>query len=331
MKSLTQRQKGKAAEEMEKQRVCVTGAGGFLASWVIKFLLSKGYTVHGTVRDPSDEKHAHLNNLENAADNLQLFKADLLDYNSLCAAIAGCSGVLHVASPCTTPVADPMVELIEPAVKGTLNVLKACTEAKVKRVVAVSSRAAAIWNPSWPIDQPIDESCWSDKEYLNTIKNWYALSKTDAESEAWEYAKKTGLDVVTILPSLIIGPMLQSTMNASTLTLVKIIKDEAEEMVNNDLRIVDVRDVVAAILMAYEKPEAKGRYICSAHNATTQDLVDKLKTMYPMSHNPKKITKGEDKHKLSSEKLQKLGWTYIPLEKSLADSVKCYKEKGILL
>ncbi|KAI3969638.1 hypothetical protein MKX01_020199 [Papaver californicum] len=316
---------------MEKQRVCVTGAGGFLASWVVKFLLSNGYIVHGTVRDPSNEKHVHLKNLENAADNLQLFKVDLLDYNSLCAAIAGCSGVLHVASPCTIPVADPMVELIEPAVTGTLNVLKACIGAKVKRVVVVSSRAAAIWNPNWPKDQPIDESCWSDKEYLNTIKNWYALSKTDAETEAWEYAKKTGLDVVTVLPSLIIGPMLQSTMNASTLTLVKIIKDEAEEMVNNDMRLVDVRDVAGAILLVYEKPEAKGRYICSAHNARTQDLIDKLKTMYPMPHNPKKITEGEDKHKLSSEKLQKLGWTYITLKKSLADSVKCYEEMGILV
>lgn len=37
-----------------KQRVCVTGAGGYLASWVIKFLLSKGYMVHGTVRDPGN-------------------------------------------------------------------------------------------------------------------------------------------------------------------------------------------------------------------------------------------------------------------------------------
>ncbi|MQL98225.1 hypothetical protein Taro_030935 [Colocasia esculenta] len=60
--------------------VCVTGAGGFVASWLVKLLLSEGYTVRGTVRDPSDEKKAHLKRLENAIDNLQLFKADLLDY-----------------------------------------------------------------------------------------------------------------------------------------------------------------------------------------------------------------------------------------------------------
>lgn len=37
----------------DKGVVCVTGAGGFVASWLVKLLLSKGYTVHGTVRDPS--------------------------------------------------------------------------------------------------------------------------------------------------------------------------------------------------------------------------------------------------------------------------------------
>ena len=60
--------------------------------------------------------------------------------------------------------------MIEPAVKGTLNVLKACVEAKVKRVVVVSALAALMMNPSWPKDQVIDETCWSDKEYCRTTK-----------------------------------------------------------------------------------------------------------------------------------------------------------------
>lgn len=57
------------------------------------------------------------------------------------------------------------VELVEPAVKGTLNVLKACSEANVKRVVFVSSVAAIVFNPDWPKGRAKDESCWSDKEY----------------------------------------------------------------------------------------------------------------------------------------------------------------------
>ena len=62
------------------------------------------------------------------------------------------------------------VEVLEPAVKGTLNVLKACTEAKVRRVVVVSSVAAVSMNPRWPEDKVKDETCWSDKEYCRATK-----------------------------------------------------------------------------------------------------------------------------------------------------------------
>lgn len=55
--------------------------------------------------------------------------------------------------------------MIETAVKGTLNVLKACCEVKVKRLIVVSSIAAVIMNPGWPKSQVIDEACWSDADY----------------------------------------------------------------------------------------------------------------------------------------------------------------------
>lgn len=47
----------------------------------------------------ADDKNAHLKKLDNAAEKLELFKADLLDYDSISAAIKGCSGVFHVACP----------------------------------------------------------------------------------------------------------------------------------------------------------------------------------------------------------------------------------------
>ena len=62
------------------------------------------------------------------------------------------------------------VELIEPAVTGTLNVLRVCSEASVNRVVVVSSGTAVSMNPRWPKGQVKDESCWSDKEYCRTTK-----------------------------------------------------------------------------------------------------------------------------------------------------------------
>ncbi|KAJ6336485.1 hypothetical protein OIU78_012976 [Salix suchowensis] len=348
--------------EAEKGRVCVTGAGGFLGSWLLELLLSKNYLVHGTVRDPADEKYAHLKTIDKASENLKLFKADLLDYNSICSAIKGCEGVFHVASPVpstTVPNPEASVELIEPAVKGTLNVLRACDEAKVKRVVVVSSVVSVYMNPSLPKGQMMDENCWSDKEYCRATKNWYCLSKTEAESEAWECAKTSGLDVVTICPSLILGPILHSAVNASSKVLIKLLKGshsydaqvtsilchlliahwcsarddiaEGYESLENKLRhLVDVRDVAEALLLVYEKPEAEGRYICAAYAIRTKDLEEKLRNIYPNYSYPKSFTEEEAGIKLSSEKLQRLGWSYRPLEETLVDSVESYQKTGIL-
>ncbi|XP_058220495.1 cinnamoyl-CoA reductase 1-like [Rhododendron vialii] len=315
----------------DKGKVCVTGAGGYVASWLVKLLLSKGYTVHGTLRDPQNEKNAHLMKLEKASENLKLFKVDLLDYNSLSAAIAGCNGVFHVASPVpSSSVPDPEIQLIEPAVKGTINVLEACSEANVKRVVVVSSGKAVSENPDWPKGRVMDETCWSDKEHCRRTKYWYALSKTEAESAALEFAKTSGLDVVRVCPTFVFGPMLQSTTNASSLVLIKLLKEGYEEQENRLLKIIDVRDVAEALLLAYEKPEADGRYICTAHMIKLQDLVEILKRIYPNYNYPKKVTEGKEEENISSEKLQKLGWSYRPLEETLVDSVEGYKQAGLL-
>ncbi|KAL5848052.1 hypothetical protein ACOSQ3_011576 [Xanthoceras sorbifolium] len=316
---------------LEKGRVCVTGAGGYLASWAVKLLLSNGYFVHGTVREPRDEKNAHLYKLDKASDSLKLFKADLLDYDSLYSAIVGCNGVFHVASPVpATKVPNPEAKVLEPAVKGTLNVLKACHEAQVKRVVFVSSEVAVSMNPMWPKDKVMDETCWSDKDYCRTTENWYCLSKTEAESEALEYAKRTGLDLVTVCPVLVLGPLLQSTVNTSSLILIKLLTGVYESLENKLRRIVDVRDVAEALLLAYEKPEAEGRYICTAHAIRARDLVDKLKSIYPDYNYPKSFTEGQEAAMLSSEKLQRLGWSYRPLEETLIDSIESYRKAGIL-
>ncbi|KAF7141916.1 hypothetical protein RHSIM_Rhsim06G0002900 [Rhododendron simsii] len=330
----------------EKGKVCVTGAGGYVASWLVKLLLSKGYTVHGTLRDPQNEKNAHLMKLEKASENLKLFKVDLLDYNSLSAAITGCNGVFHCIELHTVQIVivkmhyagllllvNPdciQVQLIEPAVKGTINVLEACSEANVKRVVVVSSGKAVSENPDWPKGRVMDETCWSDKEHCRRTKYWYALSKTEAESAALEFAKTSRLDVVRVCPTFVLGPMLQSTTNASSLVLIKLLKEGNEEQENRLLKIIDVRDVAEALLLAYEKPEANGRYICTAHMIKLQDLVEILKRIYPNYNYPKKVTQGKEEENISSDKLQKLGWSYRPLEETLVDSVEGYKQAGLL-
>ncbi|KAL6328942.1 hypothetical protein AAG906_007232 [Vitis piasezkii] len=315
----------------EKKRVCVTGAGGYVASWVVKLLLSKGFIVHGTVRYPYDERNSHLKKLEKASENLKLFKADLMDFQGLFAATAGCTGVFHIASPVpSAKVSNPQLEVVEPAVVGTRNIIKACEMAKVKKLVVVSSLAAVVLNPKWPKDRPKDEECWSDPEFCKTIEYPYFLSKTLAESEALEYAKTSEFNIVTVCPSLVLGPMLQSTLNATSAFLLSYLKDGHESVENKDRPVIDARDLAEAILLVYEKPEAHGRYICSSYTISTQELVEKLKSMYPNYSYPKSYIEGEEHLKLSSQKLQSLGWKYRPLEETLVDAVKSFEEKGFL-
>ncbi|KAI3921818.1 hypothetical protein MKX01_005507 [Papaver californicum] len=117
---------------------------------------------------------------------------------------------MHWSFPCCYPVpagraANPEVEVIEPAIAGTRNFLMACSETKVKRVVVVSSVASVIMNPDWPKDQPMDESCWSDKEHCRKTENWYYFTKTASESEALEYSKKNDLDAIRFVRPLFLG------------------------------------------------------------------------------------------------------------------------------
>ncbi|CAA6661617.1 unnamed protein product [Spirodela intermedia] len=315
----------------EERRVCVTGAGGFVASWLVKLLLSKGFVVHGTVRDPIDPKNVHLKRLENAA-NLKLFKADLLDYESLSAAIAGCEGVFHAACPVPLGnILDPEADMVRPAVDGTLNVLKACSEANVRRLVLVSSVSAVLWNPNWPFDKIVDENCWSDKKFCRETEMWYEFAKTVAEEKALEYSKSSGLDVVVVCPPVIFGPILQPTVNTSSKCLINFLKGKRVSVLTyHILYLVDVRDVADALLLVYEKPEASGRYICSSYCIETCDFLGKLKSMYPHFPYPDCPYEAKPYHQLSSEKLKQLGWTYMTIEESIRDNVEDFLEKSLL-
>ncbi|KAG6467870.1 hypothetical protein ZIOFF_072434 [Zingiber officinale] len=329
----------------EKKRMCVTGAGGFIASWLVKLLLSKGYIVHGTVRDPSDPKNAHLKELHpTATDNLKLFKVDLLDYESVASAIAGCEGVFHVASPVpSTRVPNPEAKVIEPAVTGTLNVLKACSEAKVKRVVVVSSIVAVVMSPDAK-GKILDESAWSDAEYCRKTEFEIKEGTTNKDAgdglevfklglcnkrEAMNYGEKHGLDVVSVCPSYVIGPLLQPTVNASSLFLINILNGTHSSMENRLFYLVDVRDVADALFLVYEKPEASGRHSCAPYEVKMPDLIDMLRSLYPNYKYPEKFTEAKS-YRLRSEKLEKLGLRYRTMKESLIDTVECYRNAGLM-
>nr|XP_023915840.1 dihydroflavonol 4-reductase-like [Quercus suber] len=97
----------------EGETVCVTGAAGFIGSWLVMRLLERGYTVRATVRDPENlKKVKHLIDLPKASTHLTLWKADLNEEGSFDEAIKGCTGVFHVATPMDFESKDPEVRFL---------------------------------------------------------------------------------------------------------------------------------------------------------------------------------------------------------------------------
>ncbi|TKY75033.1 Tetraketide alpha-pyrone reductase 1 [Spatholobus suberectus] len=314
------------------QVVCVTGASGYIASWIVKFLLHRGYIVKATVRDTSDPKKInHLLSLDGAKERLHLCKANLLEEGSFDSIVQGCHAVFHTASPFYYDVKDPHVELLDPAVKGTLNVLKSCVNSPLlKRIILTSSFAAVAFNgkPRNP-DVIIDDTWFSDPNFCRESKMWYILSKTLAEDAAWKFVKENNIDMVTINPAMVIGPLLQPILNTSAASILNIVNG-AQTFPNASFGWVNVKDVANAHIQAYESTSANGRYCLVERVVHYSEIVKILRDLYPTLQLPKKCA--DDKpyvpiFHVSKEKAKSLATEFIPLEVSLKETVESLKEK----
>ncbi len=277
--------------------VLVTGANGYVASWLVKQLLEVGFTVHAAVRNPENkEKIAHLKELANAAKgSIKFFATDLLSPDSYKEAMEGCGLVYHTASPFTIDVKDPQKELIEPAVNGTANVLNTAKEnTSVKRVVVTSSCAAIYTDAVDTINAPegsLTEEIWNTTASIDYQP--YSLSKTLAEKKAWEIAdKQSQWDLIVINPCLVLGPALNPKNTTSeSKNILKMLGDGQMKMGAPRLGagVVDVRDVALAHYKAGITKNASGRYITAAHETNFLEmgleLLPKYGDRYPL---PKK-------------------------------------------
>ncbi|XP_057990067.1 phenylacetaldehyde reductase isoform X2 [Hevea brasiliensis] len=318
----------------EGRVVCVTGGSGYIASWLVKLLLQRGYTVKATVLDPNDPKQTeHLLALDGAKERLQLFKANLVEEGTFDSAVDGCEGVFHTASPVILSTDDPQNVLLEPAVKGTLNVLKSCSKVPfIKRVVVTSSIATVLFNgkPLTP-NVVVDETWFSDPAFCKENKHWYRLSKTLAEDAAWKFANENGIDLVTIHPGFVIGPVFQPTLNVTMKIILNYITGQT--FPNETLRSVDVRDVANAHILAFERSSASGRYCLVGQVAHLSEFFKILRQHYPTLPLPEKCVDDKPfvpKYEVSKEKAKDLGVDFTPLEVTAKNIIESLKERGFL-
>ncbi|XP_059643703.1 tetraketide alpha-pyrone reductase 1 [Cornus florida] len=318
-----------------KGKVCVTGAAGFLASWLIRRLLLSGYHVIGTVRDPGNNKKlSHLWSLEGAKERLQLVKADLMEEGSFDDAIMGCEGVFHTASPVLRWLSsDPKAEILTPAIEGTLNVMRSCKKnPSLKRIVLTSSSSTVRARDDLNPNVPLDESSWSSVEICERLKIWYALSKTLAERAAWEFCKHNNIDLVTILPSFVIGPSLSPDLCTTASDVLGLLKGKTEKFHwNGRMGYVHIDDVALSHILVYEHENAYGRYLCSSKVVDNNELVEMLSARYPNFPIPKRFEPLDRPHyDFDTSKLKSLGFKFKSIEEMFDDCVASLIEQGHL-
>jgi nucleoside-diphosphate-sugar epimerase len=340
--------------------VLVTGAAGYVASWIVRLLLESGRSVRGTVRDPDNEAAVgHLRRLPGAKERLKLFRADLLAPGSFDTATQGCELVLHTASPFfVRGFKDAESELVRPAVEGTRNVLESVNRAaSVKRVVLTSSIVAIFGDNCDALQAPggvLTEAQWNTTSSLDHQP--YAFSKVCAEREAWRLCEaQKRWTMVAINPGFVLGPSLTTRSRSESLYTMRTFGNGKLRtgVPHLSFACVDVRDVAQAHLLAAAKADAEGRYIVCNETVTMLQMADLLRERYGRYPLPKRelpkfmvrllgpytsgITRefvdknvGYDIRLDNSRSRNQLGLSYRPLRQTLNEHFQQLIDDGVL-
>ncbi len=338
-------------------RVLVTGANGYVASWIIKQLLEQGVAVHATVRNKSNTaKYQHLLDIAGQTPGtLHMFEADLLELGSFEEAMSDCDVVMHTASPFKLQVDDPYKGLINPALQGTKNVLDTVNKTSSVRRVVLTSSVVAIFGDNQDIEKAgnrrFSEANWNTSSSADHQP--YPYSKTLAERQAWQMVEAQGRwDLVVINPGFVMGPPLSEQSGSESIRTMQQLTDGTLKMGVPELHmgVVDIRNVAEAHIAAARKDEAKGRHILVNKVLTLLEMSNILREEFgskyalPQRELPKflfwlvgptvglsrkfvKRNVGYPSAFDNSKSIEQLGINYIPIAKTLTDHVRAMERE----
>ena len=234
----------------------VTGGTGFVGANLVRELLADGRTVRVLARKGNDRRA-----LEGCA--VEIVEGDLLDADSLRAAVKGARRVYHVAADYRLWARDPR-ELYRANVDGTRHILTAAAEAGAERIVYTSTVGAL----GIPKDgTPGDET---SPVGLEDMVGPYKASKFLAERVAEELAAR-GAAIVIVNPSAPIGPWdVRPTPTGQM--VVDFLKGKMVGSLDTGLNIVHVRDVARGHILAAERGRVGQKYVLGHRNISLIEI-----------------------------------------------------------
>jgi nucleoside-diphosphate-sugar epimerase len=284
--------------------VAVTGASGYVGSWVVTALMKRGYTVHACVTDTDNpDKTEHLKALNaQFPGRLELYTANLLDAGSYDRPFADCCAVAHVGTAMAYGGANSSRQVYEGAVDGTRSVLDSVRKSdRIRRFVYTSS-FSAIGHPAKP-GYVFSESDWASQN-RERDENWsldrldengetaYAMAKVEAEHLVNRTAEEDGrFDAISVCPLVVLGPLLSRAHDLAfswQWYLGRMLRGKPCKRAWQALwNIVDVRDVgeAQALILGSDACTNGSRYQLSATDESGEldvfRLQEHLQKLFP--------------------------------------------------
>jgi Nucleoside-diphosphate-sugar epimerases len=238
-------------------KVLVTGANGFLGSWLTRELVNQGNKVYALVRRGSDVS-------ELAGVSCEYVYGDVTDALSLLETFKGMDAVFHLAGVVAYKKSQrALMDRVN--VEGTRNVVEVCREHKIPRLIHVSS-VVAIGAGRSP-----DEVLNEESEYnIADLDLGYFETKHQAEMIVKKACDRGDIDAVIVNPSTVYGA--GDAKKGSRGMQLKVAQGRLKFYTSGGVNVVAVEDVVAGIISAWKKGRSGERYILCGENLLIKDL-----------------------------------------------------------
>ncbi len=286
-----------AAKDSVSRTICIAGASGLVGSGLTRACLERGHQVRGTVRaNTGPDKIGYLEALPGADERLKIFSADMNAEGAFDAATEGADGVF-IASLVPTykglsgkPAREMddeqgYAEIIMPTVNGCLNILRSAHRSGVKKIVICSSTSSTNPVPCPSVKNEVDH--WSDEAEQCRAKKYTSATKTVMEKAAFRFAGEHHIRMSVFLPTMMLGPVVMPHHINGGLQALARGEPWMEKIPNNSVSVIDLRDLAAMFLAAYENPDACGRYFGVYDSWHWADIFAVLKEIMPDMPLPK--------------------------------------------
>ena len=234
-------------------KVLVTGGAGFIGSHVVEELIVKGYEV----RVLDNLSTGRLENLKHVEETVEVIIGDVRDYGKVLEAVNGADAVIHEAAlaSVTRSIEDPLT-VNQVNVEGTLNLLKACVELGVKKLIYASSSSIYGDTPTLPKREDMKPNPLSP----------YAVSKYAGEEFCRVFHKVYGLEAVALRYFNVYGPRQQYGPYSGVITIFinRLLNGQPPIIFGDGEQTRDftyVKDVAEATVKALEANQVGGEAI----------------------------------------------------------------------